>query len=379
MSSQKIRTFVRRNAKVLLILLVVLVGVRAALPYALKRYINHVLQHDLEGYTGSVADVDLSLWRGAYQLEGLKILRVENTVPVPFLDFGFADLRIAWKPLFKGRFVGEIELDRSRMNFVSGRNAGESQTGAEGHGFRDAFDKIFPMKVNRFVIHHSEIHYMDFHSKPNVDVVLHDLDLNATNLSNVEKPVRDELVSKVALTAGIQQTGKLKLDATTDLMREPLAADLNLSLTEFDLTKLNDFLMAYGRFNVHHGQLDVYVEGVTKDNYVKGYVKPLLTHVDVVEGLGEIFKAGDRAIPETLASTVNLLIRRYSKDQLATKIPVEGRLDDPKVKVWSAIGGLFRHAFGTPQRPGIDHAISTNTLPRQKKSSPPGGTHHEHF
>lgn len=368
MSSQKIRAFARRNAKMLLTVFIVLVGIRAALPYALKRYINHMLQNDLEGYTGSVADVDLSLWRGAYQLEGLKVLRVEDKVPVPFLDFGYADLRIAWGPLFKGRFVGEIELDRSRMNFVSGRNAGETQTGAEGGGFRTVFDKIFPIKVNRFVIHNSEIHYMDFHSKPNVDVVLHDLDLNATNLSNVEKPKGDELVSKVALKAGIQQTGKLQIDATTDVMREPLAADLNLSLTEFDLTKLNDFLMAYGRFNVHQGQLDVYVEAVTKDDQVKGYVKPLLTHVDVVNGLGEIFKAGDRAIPETLASAVNLIIRRYSTDQLATKIPIEGRLDDPKVKTWTAIGNLFRHAFGTAQRPEIDNTISAHTLPRQKSA-----------
>lgn len=35
------------------------------------RYVNKELD-SLEGYSGRVADLDISLWRGAYQIQGAK-------------------------------------------------------------------------------------------------------------------------------------------------------------------------------------------------------------------------------------------------------------------------------------------------------------------
>lgn len=359
-----------RRAKIFLGVVVFLIALRAALPWILKTYINHVLQNDLMGYTGSVADVDLSLWRGAYQLERLQLLKVEGKIPVPFLDFGHTDLRIAWRPLFKGRVVGEIEMTDARVNLVSGPGQGETQTGAEGEGWQAAFDKIFPLKVNRLAVHRSQIHYMDFHSKPKVDVSLHELELNATNLSNVDKG-KKELPSSIQAKALVQKDGKLEANATADILREPPAMDLNLSLTQLDLPGLNDFLKAYGNFNLAKGRLDLYAEAVTKEGQIKGYVKPFLTDVDVLQNFKEDFSSQGQAFSELVVSTVNLVVRRYSKDQVATKIPFEGRIDNPEVKTWTAVGNLIRHAFGTPQKPRIDAEISARSLPgrRDRKSS----------
>lgn len=54
----------RTGGIIVLVLVVLLVVGRAILPSVLKRYVNRTLA-GLEGYSGRVSDIDLSLWRGA--------------------------------------------------------------------------------------------------------------------------------------------------------------------------------------------------------------------------------------------------------------------------------------------------------------------------
>jgi hypothetical protein len=56
----------RRNRILLVlgIIVVLAVALRAALPFMVRDYMNRKLA-SLESYQGSVADVDIALWRGA--------------------------------------------------------------------------------------------------------------------------------------------------------------------------------------------------------------------------------------------------------------------------------------------------------------------------
>ena len=69
---------------ILLTLIALLVIGRLIMPYAVKRYVNHKLQQ-LPGYGGSVGDVDIHLYRGAYSIHEVDIFKKTNNVPVPFL------------------------------------------------------------------------------------------------------------------------------------------------------------------------------------------------------------------------------------------------------------------------------------------------------
>ncbi|HKU44662.1 MAG TPA: hypothetical protein VJR89_41165, partial [Polyangiales bacterium] len=74
-----------------LVVVVLLVGARLALPYVVLRYVNKTLD-ELPGYSGSVADIDISLWRGAYQIKGLRVVKTGGHVPVPFVSAWLIDL-----------------------------------------------------------------------------------------------------------------------------------------------------------------------------------------------------------------------------------------------------------------------------------------------
>ena len=55
-------------------LLLLLLALHLALPYLVRDYLNGKLA-DMGDYRGHIADVDLALWRGAYRIDGLSIVR----------------------------------------------------------------------------------------------------------------------------------------------------------------------------------------------------------------------------------------------------------------------------------------------------------------
>ena len=70
---------------------VLLVALHIALPYMVRDYLNEKLA-DMGDYRGQITDVDLALWRGAYKINGLKIVKVDGKVPVPFVDAPLIDI-----------------------------------------------------------------------------------------------------------------------------------------------------------------------------------------------------------------------------------------------------------------------------------------------
>jgi len=64
-------------------LVVLLVALHLALPYLVRNYLNDKLA-DMGEYRGQVVDVDLAWWRGAYQINGLKIVTLAARCPCPY-------------------------------------------------------------------------------------------------------------------------------------------------------------------------------------------------------------------------------------------------------------------------------------------------------
>ena len=92
--------FVRKTRWIVLGILVFAIAVRAVLPYVVKSYVNKTLD-EIPGYKGYVEDIDLNLWRGAYEIEGLRLDKVEGDIPVPFFSSPKIDLSIEWGALFR--------------------------------------------------------------------------------------------------------------------------------------------------------------------------------------------------------------------------------------------------------------------------------------
>src|SRR5690606_29941776 len=93
----------------LLVVIGAFVALRLALPWVLEEYVNRQLAA-LEGYWGQVEDVDVALWRGAYQIQGVQIEKEnkEEESREPFFTATLIDLSIDWGRLLDGAVVAEV-------------------------------------------------------------------------------------------------------------------------------------------------------------------------------------------------------------------------------------------------------------------------------
>src|SRR5690606_27902693 len=101
----------KKRYKFLIALILLLVIVRLALPFVVKKYLNNMLEK-IDGYTGHVEDVDLALYRGAYRIDSLAIYSTTQDLGGrPFFATDAIDLSISWRDIFKGAIVGEVILE----------------------------------------------------------------------------------------------------------------------------------------------------------------------------------------------------------------------------------------------------------------------------
>jgi len=94
-----------------------LVAARVALPFAVEDYINRKLAA-LQAYDGHVGDIDIHLWRGAYSLDDIVIVKSGAARPVPFFKARRLDLSVEWRSLLRGSIVAEAVFDAPEINLV---------------------------------------------------------------------------------------------------------------------------------------------------------------------------------------------------------------------------------------------------------------------
>ena len=140
------------------VVIVVLVAIRAAMPTVIRDYANDQLQA-LDQYDGHIDDVDLALWRGAYRIDNIRIVKTGGKAPVPFFSAEHIDLSVEWRSLLRGSLVAEGVFYSPNINFVKGETEEQSQTG-KGVDWIDRFGDMFPFRFNTVTVHNGAITFL---------------------------------------------------------------------------------------------------------------------------------------------------------------------------------------------------------------------------
>ena len=337
--------------------LLLLIVFRLLLPFILLRAVNYQLTK-IPGYIGHVEDIDVALLRGAYKIRKLNLDKKGGKVPVPFFSAKVIDLSIEWRALFHGRFVGEIIVDSTSLNFVNGPTEATSQTKIDKK-WQDVVDKLMPLKLNRFEINRGAIHYRDFHSSPKVDIFTHDVHIVAENLSNVKK--NKELLPSTAKATAAVYGGHARLDMKLDALNKTPTFDAKAELLSLNITNLNNFLDAYAKLDVKEGNISIYTEAAAKNGRITGYTKPLIKDLKVINWE----KDKDKPLKiawEAIVGAVAWVFKNHSKDQLATKVVFEGSVKKPDVDIWYMIGQILYNAFIQALYPSLENSVNINSL-----------------
>jgi Domain of Unknown Function (DUF748) len=346
-------------------IIILLIGVRVSLPYVVKHYVNHQLQKS-STYSGRVGGIDISLWRGAYEIRNIDIFKRTGKVAEPFFSAPYMDLSVQWAALFHHRIVAQIYMQQPKLNFVNGPTSEQRQTG-EGTSWNQMLQSLTPFKLNELDIYDGEIHYKDDYSNPKVDMYFSRLGASATNLSNIQH-------QQLPLPAGIRANGKAigNGDFAFQLQFNPVAPapeyQLQASLTNVNLPALNSFLRAYGKFDVARGNFAMFTSVAATNSAYQGYIKVFFTDLDVFEWKKEREKSAMKFFWDAIVGTVSTVFRNLPENQLATKIPISGVYTNSSVDLTSTLGSLLRNAFVRALIPKFDEKVTTGQVAQNVKA-----------
>ncbi|WP_187263259.1 DUF748 domain-containing protein [Pontibacter beigongshangensis] len=332
---------------------VVLLLFRLALPSLVKRYVNKTLS-ELPGYNGYVEDIDLHLYRGAYTIDGLHLVEENGNPKYPFIQIKKTDLSVEWKSLLKGKVVSEIVMLQPEINFVEA--PADSTNEPTREHWTEVVKDLMPITINRLEATQGRIAYLDFGASPDISLYIEQMHLVAHNLANVEKE-NEKLPSDITLTGSSIGGGQLKGQMKANALKEIPDFDMKMELTKVDLTAVNSFIEAYGKFDVERGTLDMYSELKLTDGQLDGYMKPFFEHVKVLNWKKDKEEGGFfRAAWEAIAGLFAEAAENQPRDQVATKVPIKGDISQMDTDLSTTIFNVLRHAFISAFNKGLESA-----------------------
>jgi hypothetical protein len=267
--------------------------------------------------------------------------------------------------------VSNIRVDQGQIHFVQGASDEASQTDLDRR-WQDVVQDIFPINVTHLEITDGLLRYLDHTRRPQVDLFITHMRLSATGLRNRPDGARaGEFPARIAITGESLGGGRLNLL----LFAEPLAAQphfhLNLKLDAVDLPALNDSLRAYANVDVGRGTFRLVGEMAGRDGGFQGYLKPFFENLDF-HSVDDREKGFGALAWKRLVATFAWVVKDKSRDQLATRIPLEGKFGDAKVGLFATFANLFRHGFISAFNPTIEDSVhADHILPSGKSGDGP--------
>lgn len=325
----------------IVILALALLGLRLALPHLVKNYLNEQLA-DMGDYQGSIAAVDIALWRGAYVIHGLDIVKIKETVPVSFFEAQSVDLSVSWRALLAGKVVAEVEFIVPELHFVDGEGQG-SQSGA-GTDWRATLQQLVPIEIDRLGINNGILHFHNFKSEPNVHLLLTELNGAFTNLSNADRS-SDAVPANFNLEGLLFEHTQAKVQGKLDPLGDFRDFVISVKITDIPLQHINDLTEAYGRFNFKSGTGDFIMELKAQGGQLTGYAKPVLDNVVIFDLQQDLEQGAFSAAWQAVVGAFGRIFRNQPKDRIAAQIEISGSLDQKNISAWQAFTSILRNAF----------------------------------
>ena len=185
----------------------------------LRRTMEKKINHDLKGYSVRLPGLHVQLIGLSLTLKGLTIRQQAHPEP-PVAYFPALKASIHWRAILSGKLVAELELDQPKLNInlLQLRSESASKVTLKEHGWQQAVEDIYPLKINTVTINDASITYID--QDPKKPLVLNHLNLQAKNIRNVRLP--DQVYpSSFHLDTAIFGSGHGTVDGDANFLAEP--------------------------------------------------------------------------------------------------------------------------------------------------------------
>jgi hypothetical protein len=215
----------RRRWQIALGLVAVLVALVIVVSFfldePLRRQIEGRMNARMKGYTARIGK--LNFHPIGFSIDFYDVLFIQDAEPdPPVMKLKRLSASVQWAALIHGRVVADFLVDEpivyvDHTHFVKEM---EDPTPVKEHGWQDAIEAMYPLKINLFRIRNGSATYVDTgQSRP---LTLKAINVSARNIRNV-KSEHNEYPSPVEVDAIVFDQGRLAVTGAADFLREPYA------------------------------------------------------------------------------------------------------------------------------------------------------------
>jgi hypothetical protein len=269
-------------AAAIIVALMVIASVAVERP--LRNELERRLNASLKGYTATIGRVDLRFLGLGFDLHDVTM--VQNSLPrPPVLYIPEWSTSIQWRALLSASLVADMTFKGPQVyvTLEQAQSEAADPTPASKHGWQQAVESIYPLKINQLKIQDGALFYWD---KANpTPIHLKSYSLRAENIRNV-RSIAGRYPSPLTLNATLADGAHFRFDGRADFLAEPHATlrgtmalrDLLLkslapAARPWDVDMHGGRLAAQGRVEYGPKQTTVALDRVTLDGARIDYVQ----------------------------------------------------------------------------------------------------------
>ncbi|TYK66676.1 DUF748 domain-containing protein [Colwellia echini] len=354
-----INKFGKRTAGSLLTILVILIALRLAAPSIITWYTNRVIEQT-PAIVGSVDDVDLALIAGAYSIKGVNIRQAGDKERFPLFIADRVDLSVLWSALLQGKLVTEISLinptiglyDRPEDKVIEDAAVTDEKT------WIGLARDLTPFSIDRLTVENGTF-IMDAQAQlKRSEFSVQNIQLVVTNIANSKGA---DTVALADMTGDIQNQAKVKLTASFDPNTTKPTFDFDLEMEKLPVSYIDSLLKFYAPFDFEAGQVDLASELKSVDGKLTGYVQAGVYKLEVFSWHEDVVEDDDNPIQiffDMIGGALASLFENDDKNLVATRVPIEGVLDDPDLSTFDALFGILKNAFIEAYNLKVENSVS---------------------
>ena len=365
----------RKTVIVLLAVAMFMIAARVAMPYFVEDYANEKLA-SLDSYDGHVGDIDIHLWRGAYSIDNIEIVKTGASRPVPFFRSDRVNLSVEWRSLFRGSIVSEATFLSPELNLVQGRSARDSQLGKE-ENWNARLEELFPFRFNTIQVRNGTVRFLAPGINTRDAITARHVNGDISNLTNVLDSGK-ETFADFHVKADVLDGAPATVEGSANAFAAQPTFDVNLEVKKVQLPQVNPWLREYIKADAEAGKFELYMELAAADGKFTGYAKPILQDVNIYRS-GEEEQSPLKRIWEGFLDFAANVFENQEADQVAARIPFSGTLKDPETNLFATIASVMRNAFISAFARSLEGSITLRDVKKNlgeidpnKESGPDG-------
>jgi hypothetical protein len=238
-----------RRAGIAVLALVLLALVAAFfIDEPLRRVVVRQMNQQLTGYRADIGKLSFHPIGLSLTLYDLKFLQEAHPDP-PVFRAPRLDASVQWKALLRGRLVANFALAQPAVyvNLQQLRAEAKDPTRVKEHGWQEAFEAIYPLKINEVRVTDGRVTYVD--EGPFAPLEVSRITLIAENIRNIRSKDRT-YPSDLHLDAVVFENGRVTLDGHADLLAVPIPG------VQGDV-KLEQIALDYFKPVLNHGSVGI--------------------------------------------------------------------------------------------------------------------------